>query len=895
MKNKNYGMTFGSFALFVGGLIFKFLWFVFLFILVWGVAKFIFDLPCMKSLQEKLHLKKIDDFFSSKLSILYDFLPNKIYYLFLLRVPIISGLILFFIPLISQFVASNFLQNIFVMKDGIELILVMVFATFTAITIVSLLKTILVLIDNNFNDNTELKIGRTLLTVILFLPTWGLLLYLNNEQTNIEDINWIYRFLGTVIGFIPFVIAQLYEYNIILPLDKNLTQEQKKDKIEQRRKTAFFGEIVSGVVFYILVINLNWPSSVTLKDWQSLKNWQNSQAPTLLYLLLLIWIFTLFVGIVTLIFDESIDDQLDQQKELLLDFKPQDKVDPEKKTELEKKIKLYNHTFYWPVILFLIVFAILGNQAIKADHFFKLEKSEVKIENYKYKEDFQQAIWNRLCNEKFDIKDKTQTCDENKPKSLAVVAASGGGIQASGWMTQVLAGLQDEKSGIGEDFIKAIGLISSASGGSVGSMFYLNEFDKNTKVLNKNGLAKVNKNSELSQVVANATDDWLNSVGWGLAFPDFFRTIGFSFVLPSETIPSKLPSKSGGDQDNEEKLKKVIYLDRGYALENNWEKTLMVGRDKADKPPTLDDRREQILKGEVPISVYNTTLVENGRPFLVSSMKFVEGKMADYANDSSKKMLDDTALDFKTLYNNCGDHYNESCDIALTTAARLSASFPYVTPMARNDRENIIKNKEGKNIQVKDKNGNDTDFLQNYHIADGGYYDNSGAFTALKWLDNFLKNNDDLKEKKDHYININKVLLLQINAFPEEHLQLYQEGSSGVVVSMIGPLNTLAGIRDSTQIGRNLKFAKLLNDRWGNIDIKNFTISFPKSKLLKDEDGNPIKDKDGKEINIPYNPPLSWRLTQSQKQNLVEAWQEDHTIRTTVNEMKGFWNPERKD
>jgi len=581
MKNKNYGLTFGSSALFFGGFIAKALWVLLAFILVLGMAKFIFDLPFMKSLRDKLHLNKIDNFFSSKLSILYDFLPNKIYYLFLLRVPIISGLILFSFPLISQFVASNFLQNIFVLKDGNELILVMLATTFTAISVVSLLKTILVFIDNNFNDNTELKIGRSLLTVILFLPTWGLLLHLNKKETNIEDINWIYRFLGLAIGIIPFVIAQLYEYKKILP-------SRQLDKLKQRRNNVFLGQIVSGVVFYVLVININWPSSITLKDWQSLKNWQDSQAPTLLYVLLLIWIFTLFVGVVTLIFDKSIDAQLDQQKKLLLDFEPQNKVDPEKKTEiekkielekkteLEKKIKLYNHTFYWPVILFLMVFAILGNGAIKADHFFKLEKSEVKIENYKYQEDFQQAMWNRLCNEKFDINNKTQTCDDNKPKSLAIVAASGGGIQASGWMTQVLAGLQEEKLGIGEDFTKAIGLISSASGGSVGSMFYLNEFDKDKKVLGEKGLAKVDKNSKLSQVVKNATDDWLNSVGWGLAFPDFFRTIGFSFVLPSETIPSKPSSKSDGDKDNEEKPKKVIYLDRGYALEKNWEKSLMV-------------------------------------------------------------------------------------------------------------------------------------------------------------------------------------------------------------------------------------------------------------------------------------------------------------------------------
>ncbi|MFM7438366.1 MAG: hypothetical protein ACKO2V_07140, partial [Snowella sp.] len=256
-------------------------------------------------------------------------------------------------------------------------------------------------------------------------------------------------------------------------------------------------------------------------------------------------------------------------------------------------------------------------------------------------------------------------------------------------------------------------------------------------------------------------------------------------------------------------------------------------------------------------------------------MKFVEGKMEDYVSESSDKVLN-TALDFKTLYNNCGTNGDQPCDLALTTAARLSASFPYVTPMARNDRENIITVKNGKET-----------ILQNYHIADGGYYDNSGAFTAMNWLNKFLEYNNST-ENLGHRINIKKVMILQINAFPEEGLKLDQKGSLGFVVSTIGPLNTLAGIRDSTQIGRNKIFANLLKARWhndkdeeNNIKIQDFTVSFPKSKLLK--------DKDGKEINIPYNPPLSWRLTKRQKINLVEAWEEDTDIRNTVECMKDFW------
>jgi hypothetical protein len=476
-------------------------------------------------------------------------------------------------------------------------------------------------------------------------------------------------------------VTELYEYKIeiyeklenckfidkeLIKKIKNLIPEIFKDETN-RRVISFLSQILVGFIAYVFAIFNGWKQ--IQGDAQSINNFQ---IPTLLYALLIIWVLTLFIGSITFIFDRSIDKVLDNQKTNIKD------------KETVEKSKLLNHTFYWPVILLLILFSASAYGAGNVDHVFKLldppTNSNELITNdqydpQKYKQDFQQAIWNRLC---FD-KDKKPTCNNKEDKYLVVVAASGGGIQASGWMTQVLAGLQDETSGIGEDFTKAIGLISSASGGSVGSMFYLNQFENGVLVnqslkKDENELSK-NKYA-LSKIVKNATDDWLNSVGWGLAFPDLFRVIG----LPC--IPKLFFNELGGDE------KQGPYVDRGYALEKNWEKTLTVG---GKKPPTLDERREQILKGEIPIPVYNTTLVENGRPFFVSPMKFVPGIMADYANESSGKTIDNTALDFKTLYNNCGTNGDQPCDLALTTAARLSASFPYVTPMARNDRENIIE------------------------------------------------------------------------------------------------------------------------------------------------------------------------------------------------------------
>jgi hypothetical protein len=88
------------------------------------------------------------------------------------------------------------------------------------------------------------------------------------------------------------------------------------------------------------------------------------------------------------------------------------------------------------------------------------------------------------------------------------------------------------------------------------------------------------------------------------------------------------------------------------------------------------------------------------------------------------------SVDFNTLY--------AGYDIDVVTAARLSATFSYVSPISRY----VGENPQG-----------------NYHIADGGYFDNSGVVTMVEWLNEWLDPQKGL--------NIKRVLLLQINAFPE--------------------------------------------------------------------------------------------------------------------------------
>jgi hypothetical protein len=61
----------------------------------------------------------------------------------------------------------------------------------------------------------------------------------------------------------------------------------------------------------------------------------------------------------------------------------------------------------------------------------------------------------------------------SEPRSITVMAANGGGIQASAWTAKVLTGLQKE---VGDQFGKSIRLISAVSGCSLGAMYFANEY-----------------------------------------------------------------------------------------------------------------------------------------------------------------------------------------------------------------------------------------------------------------------------------------------------------------------------------------------------------------------------------------------------------------------------------
>ena len=372
-------------------------------------------------------------------------------------------------------------------------------------------------------------------------------------------------------------------------------------------------------------------------------------------------------------------------------------------------------------------------------------------------------------------------------RTLVVVCLGGGGIQAAGWAATVLKGLQEDPR-LGTDFARSIGMLNGVSGGAVGAMHYLN-WCRHQGIPAPDDLPKLFK---------DATSDSLDTTVWGILFIDFWRLLGLPFLVFRQR-------------------------DRGWAVEQDWKAIL--GDPMKDK--CLSDLRKEVMAGDLPISVFNTTVSGAGTPLLMSPLALPL---------SSQKVQG--AANFVTHFRqetNRGPHY---ADTRLTTAARLSAAFPYVSPISCNDQGTPV-----------------------IHLADGGYFDNHALFAGIELVE-WLSNQG--KEKS----GIDKVMFVRVVAFPEKEQE--QKKINNWMRSLTGPIRTVLATRSSSQSTHLTKELELLQELLaeregeGAIDVAAYTLTYPGPAAAAEHD-----EADG----IPEDPPLSWRLSPAQKNALLNGWQ----------------------
>jgi hypothetical protein len=389
-----------------------------------------------------------------------------------------------------------------------------------------------------------------------------------------------------------------------------------------------------------------------------------------------------------------------------------------------------------------------------------------------------------------------------------VAAAAGGGIQAAAWTAKVLEELHRAN---GPAFDESLKLISSISGGSMGAASYVN------------WLAHGGTASGLPAPFNAASASSLDEVSWGLAWPDLLRLF--------------LPWPFG------------LWIDRAGAMERAWigntlgnsitnrvgsaPSAVMPGGQQLWAP--LSDWNQRTAEGKLPALIMNSTMVEVGGPLLLGTSD-VNGA----SGRASSVWMDGDQL-----------HRTKSgkMDVPIVRAARLSATFPYVSPVAR-----------PANAQVQP------------HMIDGGFYDTYGIATLTEWLDQALEK----QAARQGAPQVTKILVLKINGFPPPDFAIPPPPKTrdGYVKQLIAPLIAILNVRTAGQVSHGDIELQLLIDKWKcrgiTITPLNFALNYPGAT---DGSAAEIRATAKKKRKIK-NPPLSWHLMPSEIQAIVNGWDE---------------------
>jgi hypothetical protein len=441
-----------------------------------------------------------------------------------------------------------------------------------------------------------------------------------------------------------------------------------------------------------------------------------------------------------------------------------------------------------PILAMLVIFFAAAALSRRSDHYFQLSAVPAGSDS--------------AVTSEYVLAERPHATE----RPIIVVAANGGGIQSAAWTARVLTGLAESLTpDKRQRFLESIRLISGVSGGSVGTMFFVNQIRPPDS----------GQSISFTDVVDEAEESGLEEVVWGMTYPD----LGHAFF-------------PWGRHD--------LLLDRGHALEEAWIKTA-----RNHKSPPLDasllDWNRGVMEGWRPATIFNATFVESGERLQISTSPVRDTKHAAGRQE------------FFDLFKG---------DIRIATAARLSASFPYVSPAARPTDNSVSALAPG----TPDK-------YAAMHIVDGGYFDNSGLCALTEWLDEGLTERENLRKERNQPATADeKILVIEIRGFPNPGRNHVQPAANaqhfydplsvvlrrGWLYQLYAPVSTMMGVLGSGQEATNDTEFDLLQKYWGEKHIQIIPVIFqPDTSVCSLPDG-PI--------------PLSWHLRKQDKDFIKAAW-----------------------
>ena len=488
--------------------------------------------------------------------------------------------------------------------------------------------------------------------------------------------------------------------------------------------------------------------------------------------------------------------------------------------------------YRFPLMLSVVCLAVFTANMPESDHFFRVETSDTV-----------QRLKDLDVSRQYLTPDAylAERARDRGHRRLIFVATPGGGIQAAAWTAKVLQELDayfPDRNGAG-GFRHSVALISSVSGGSLGSLIYAASF-----------AGRVQPDC----VAQNARDSAIDEVAWGLTSPDFWRAVFPEFRRP-------------------------LTVDRGWALEQKWAMVNGLSPEPAcrfcssravlpcaaarsgvaspspDNDTYLSDWAAK--KAIIPALIFNSMLVERGQHVVFSTTRFPP------AHDPRG------IANFYDLYSDI----HKPFDVRVNTAARLSSSFPYVAPAARS------------NLRPPS--------VGDLHFVDGGYYDNFGIDALIGWISLAYTNRPALRQQ------FPEILVLQIRHF--NPTALAQGRKTGWGFQLVAPLVALLDMWTNSPSYRDRNELKLFiqDSQLPGHGPKIETVTIPYCGLDYSRPGDKEKDlqacfastaagrlrpsprelirraftgRSQREHVNCADPPLSWKLTQAQKNCIDDTW-----------------------
>ena len=273
------------------------------------------------------------------------------------------------------------------------------------------------------------------------------------------------------------------------------------------------------------------------------------------------------------------------------------------------------------------------------------------------------------------------------------------------------------------------------------------------------------------------------------------------------------------------------FSDRGNVLEQDWSK-------RAALNSTLSEWRTGVKEGWRPVTIFNSTITESGEPLVFSTANWISETGVTAAAVSPQRE------NFYEMYN--------AQDLDVVTAVRLAATFPYVTPAARPD----------------------TGGPKDFHMIDGGYYDNYGISSLISWLELGLSDLQRECEAKASKAQAKKapdcrkqvvppILILQIRSFPPD--QKAQAAKKGWAFQLYAPIKGLLAVRSTAQLVNDREELSMFARRWepDAAETPNAKIQF----ATLEYGGFNEKEKDKAK-----SPPLSWAMNPAQIEAVKSDW-----------------------